>query len=78
MSDTNPKPSILATAESLVDDAAVEGLAAGVVARKGEIGAEVAGKHDIGKPGGWTLGGVARISNKDKLLAILAKWTPKK
>lgn len=71
-------PSILATAETLIDEVAVDGLAAGVVVKDGAVGAEVTAKKDIGKPGGWTLGGVARISNKDKLLAILAKWTPKK
>lgn len=77
MSDPKP-PSILATADKLVDEAAIDGLAAAAVVKPGEVGVEVVGNHDIGQKGGWTLGGVAKFSNKDRLLALLAKWTPGK
>ena len=70
------KPSILATAETLVDETAIDGLAAGVVVKDGKVGAEVTAKLDVGKPGGWMLGAVARTN--DRFVALLAKWQPKK
>lgn len=72
-------PSIIDTANKLIDETAIDGLAAGVVAKDGQIGAEVSGKADIGKPGGWTLGGIARWTTaKGKEAAAYVKWQPGK
>jgi hypothetical protein len=72
------KPSILATADTLIDEVAADGLAAGVVVQDGKVGAEVTAKRDIGKPGGWTLGAVARFrKGKGADGAAVLRWTPK-
>ena len=77
-SDKKP-PSILATAETLVDETAIDGLAAGVVVKDGKVGAEIAGRQDIGKPGGWKLKEVVRWTKaKGVEGAAVIQWTPKK
>lgn len=74
MSET--KPSILSTAEALVDETAIDGLAAGVVVKDGKIGAEIAARKHVGK--GWELGAVARWTKaKGAEGAAAVRWTPK-
>jgi hypothetical protein len=71
------KPSILTQTEQVIADTP-DGIRAGVLIDGKQAGAEVSAKADVGKPGGWTLGAVARIVNgKDKTAALWAKWTGK-
>lgn len=73
-----PKPSILSQTEALIDEHVASGVGAGVLVADGQVGAEVSAKADIGKPGGWQLGGFARWTKaKGKEAAAAIRWTPK-
>lgn len=77
MSD-KPKPSILSQSEALIDEQVADGVGAGVLVTDGQVGAEVSAKADIGKPGGWQLGILARWTQaKGKEAAAAIRWTPK-
>jgi len=69
------RPSILTQAEQAIATAP-EGISGGVIVKDGKPSAEVSAKVDIGKKGGWTLGGIVRAGN-EKFAALLARWTPK-
>jgi hypothetical protein len=78
MSEQKTPPSILTQTEALIDEQVSDGIGAGVLVRDGEVGAEVSAKKDIGKPGGWQLGGFARWTKaKGKEAAATIRWTPK-
>lgn len=74
MSETTP--SILATAETLIEQTADEGLAAAVVVKDGKVGAEITARKNVGK--GFELGAVARWTKaKGAEGAAAIRWTPK-
>ena len=76
MMSTPEKPSLLTQVEQIVS-AQPEGIRGGVIVDGKTIGAEVAANLDPGKPGGFTLGFVARVTKgKDKLMALMGGWTP--
>jgi hypothetical protein len=69
--------SILAQAEQIVSSQP-DGVRGGLILDGKDIGAEVSAKLDVGKPGGWKLATIARVTKgKDKFAAILASWTGK-
>ena len=71
-------PSLLQQAETIALDKP-DGFAAGVTFNGGTLGAEVSGKKDIGKKGGWELGAVARWTKaKGADGAAVIRWTPEK
>ena len=74
MSEQKP-PSLITQVEQIVDEQAIDTATAGLLVKDGAVGAEVRVNKDIGQKGGWTLGGVARVTNKDKFAAIMAKWS---
>jgi hypothetical protein len=50
-----------------------------VTAENGDAGATIEGQKDIGKPGGWVVGGQAAIKTKSGWsLSALARWTEAK
>jgi hypothetical protein len=50
-----------------------------VTAENGDAGAVIEGQKDVGKPGGWVVGGQAAIKSKSGWsLSALARWTKAK
>jgi hypothetical protein len=50
-----------------------------VTVENGDAGAVIEGQKDVGKPGGWVVGGQAAIKSKSGWsLSALARWTKAK
>jgi hypothetical protein len=77
-SKSSTSPSILSQVEDVIDEQAVDGVTAGILVKDGKASAEVKAQKDIGKPGGWTIGAVARFTSGSKPEgAAQLRWKPK-